>query len=150
MVDANIYGSTYAIFHAAVGWDKGTQTVYEYWENHWSRRIDAYIFIAIGTCPRLTDADEKLEVGDIVNEIMVQMNIYLKAESVENPMETGFYTGPGFPVFHGDPEADDGKGSGHYRVLNKLRRKYSVLKVASIRMGPVPDNNPFYQDKLLR
>jgi hypothetical protein len=150
MADENMYGWTFDNFNAFVGWDIGDQLKYEAWENHWSRRIDAYIFIAIGLSPRLTDANEKLEVGDIVNELLVQTNIYLKAESVSDPMETGFYTGPGFPVFHGDPEADDGKGSGHYRTLNKLRRKYSVLKVSSIRIGPVPNENPFYQDKLYR
>jgi len=120
MADANKYGWTYAVFHAAIGWDKGTQLVYESWENFWSRKIDAYVFLDSGVCPRLTDANEKLEVGDIVNEMMVQTNIYLKAESVDSPMATGFYTGPGFPRFRGDPK---GRGTEHYIVLNRYRRR---------------------------
>ena len=59
-------------------------------------------------------------MGDIVNEMLVQMNIYLKAEGYESPMETGFYTGPGFPQFRGDPK---GKGTDHYAILNKYRRR---------------------------
>ena len=49
MPDLNIYGWTYAKFHAAFGWDKGTQLVYEEWENFWARKVDAYIFTDSGT-----------------------------------------------------------------------------------------------------
>ena len=143
---AVIYGWSYADFNTAFGWDVGNEAKYLLWENFWSRKIDVYIFITIGLTPRLTDANEKLEVGDIVNEMMTQMNIYLKAESVETPIETGFYESVGFPAFKGDPEGDDRKGTGHYRTLNKLRRKYSVLKIASVRIGQ-PSDNPFYQDR---
>ena len=128
MADANIYGWTYAVYHAAIGWDKGTQLVYESWENFWSRKIDAYIFIDIGECPRLTDANEKLQVGDIVNEMMVQTNIYLKGDSTESPLATGFYTGPGFPRFRGDRK---GEGTEHYAILNKYRRK-ALEPIASV------------------
>lgn len=123
----------------------GAQAQYEAWENLWSRKIDNYIFTDSGTCPRLTDADEKAEVGDIVNEIMVLMNLYLKGESGDSPLETGFYQGPGFPVFHGDPNANNGKGTGHYLILNKLRRIHSEseVRVDSIRIGLIPDDNPF-------
>ncbi len=128
MVDYNKYGWTYAQFHSFIGWDKGTQLVYEAWENLWSRRIDAYIFLDIGTCPRLTDANEKAEVGDIVNEMMVVMNIFLKAESNDSPMMTGFYTGPGFPQFKGERKD---VGTGHFLILNKYRRRASA-SLASI------------------
>lgn len=150
MADLNIYGWTYDDFNAFVGWDMGGQLKYEAWENHWSRKIESYIFTDSGASPRLTDAYEAAEVGDIVNELMVQTNIYLKGESVENPFETGFYTGPGFPVFHGDPEANNGKGTGHYAILNKYKRKYSQseVRVNSIRIGKIPADNPFGVDKL--
>jgi hypothetical protein len=145
MVDANIYGWTYDNFNTNFGWDVGTQLKYEAWENIWSRKIDAYIYTDSAACPRLTDAYEKLEVGDIVNEMMTQMNVYLKAETVESPLETGFYESVGFPAFKGDPEANKGKGTGHYLVLNKLRRKHSEseVRVDSIRHGIIPDDNPF-------
>ncbi|GAH64644.1 unnamed protein product, partial [marine sediment metagenome] len=115
MADSSKYGWTYEIFHAAVGWDRGTQTVYESWENFWSRKIDAYIFIDSGVCPRITDANESAKLGDIVNEMMVQTNLYLKAAATSSPMETGFYMGPGFPRFKGDPK---GRGTEHYALLN--------------------------------
>jgi len=147
MVDANIYGWTYDNFHAFFGWDVGNQLKYEAWENLWSRKIDAYIFTGSGTTPRLTDANEKLDVGDIVNEMMVMTNIYLKGESVESPLETGFYSETlGFPKFTGNPR---GIGTGHYAVLNKLRRIHAEepVRVDSIRLGLIPSNNPFYQDR---
>lgn len=149
MVDANKYGWTYANFNSFVGWDKGTQLVYEAWENLWSRRVDAYIYTDSGVSPRLTDANEKAEVGDIVNEMMVLTNLYLKGESGESPLETGFYEAPGFPTFKGNPNGNGGQGTGHYRVLNKYRRKYSQseTRVDAIRLGLIPSNNPFYQDK---
>lgn len=73
------------------------------------------------------------------------MNLYLKGESGDSPLETGFYVNPGFPTFHGDPNANKGMGTGHYLILNKLKRKYSQseIRVDSIRMGKIPDDNPF-------
>lgn len=146
-----IYGWTYADFNTALGWDRGVEATYLLWENFWARKVDSYIFLTPGLTPRLTDANEKLEVSDIINEMMVQMNIYLKGESVESPLETGFYSEAlGFPKFKGDPSANDGKGTDHYLTLNKLKRKYSILKVASFRIGIIPSNNPFHQDRLIR
>ena len=125
MVDANIYGWTYDNFNSALGWDMGAQAKYEFWENFWSRKVDSYVFIDAGTTPRLTDANEKIEAGDIVNEMMVLMNIYLKGETSESPMESGFFEAPGFPVFRGNPNADHRRGTGNYRTLNKLRKIHS-------------------------
>ncbi|KKM73166.1 hypothetical protein LCGC14_1413290, partial [marine sediment metagenome] len=88
MPDNNIYGWTYSDFNLFVGWDMGNQAKYEAWENKWSRKVDAYIFYDSGATPRLID-EEAIEVGDIVNELMVLTNIYLKAETVENPIEMG-------------------------------------------------------------
>ena len=142
---AVIYGWTYANFNTAIGWDKGVEATYLLWENSWSRKIDAYIYTDADTSPRLTDAAEKAEVGDIVNEMMVLTNIYLKGESVENPMETGFYISPGLPTFYGDTAANGGKGTEHYAILNKYKRKYSQSekRVDSIRLGPTPGDSPF-------
>ena len=151
MVDLNIYGWTYTEFNSFVGWyNAAAQLQYEAWENHWSRKIDSYIFTGDAASPRLSGANEKAEVGDIVNELMTQMNLYLKAGSTESPLETGLYDNIGFPVFHGDPEANEGKGTGHYAILNKYRRKYSQseARVDSIRIGANPDDNPFGVDKL--
>ena len=143
---AVIYGWSYADFNAAIGWDKD-EASYLLWENFWAIKIEAYVFISVAASPRFTDANEKKEIATIINDIMVQMNIYLKAESVENPMESGFYESAGFPVFHGDPE---GLGTEHYRILNKYRRKYSELKVTSLRIGVIPDKSPFPQERLYR
>lgn len=137
-----IYGWTYAVFSTGLTWHNATEANYVLWENVWSRKVDAYIYTDSGTSPRLTDANEKLDVGDIVNEMMVQMSIYLKAENTESPLETGLYDAIGFPSFKGSPK---GLGTGHYLVLNKLRRKYSEteVRVDSIRHGLRPDANPF-------
>jgi len=147
MADENIYGWTYTNFNTWVGWSKGTQLTYEAWENLWARKIDAYIFTDAGTTPRLTDADEIKDVGDIVNEMMFQMNLYLKADYTESPLEAGLYEGPGFPSFKGNPR---GKGTGHYAVLNKLRRIHSQeeARVDSIRVGVIPSDNPFFPDRV--
>lgn len=149
MVDANIYGWTFADFNSFVGWDVGNQLKYEAWENHWSRKIDVYIFTGSAASPRLT-GEEAVDAGDIVNELMTLMNLYLKAGSTESPLESGLYDNIGFPVFHGDPEADDGKGTGHYAILNKFKRKYSQSesRVDSIRIG-TDGNNPFPVDNVL-
>ncbi|KKL20711.1 hypothetical protein LCGC14_2452720 [marine sediment metagenome] len=146
---AEIYGWSYADFNTFVGWDMGTQAKYEAWENKWARKIDAYIFTASGTSPRLTGV-EATEVGDIVNELMVLTNIYLKGETVENPLEMGMIEPKRFPQFIGDPEANKGLGTDHYRTLNKLKRKHSEISVTSFRIGVIPSDSPFYQDKLTR
>ncbi len=148
MVDANIYGWTYSEFNSFVGWDMGTQLKYEAWENKWSRKVDAYIFTDSGESPRLTDSHEATEVGDIVNELMVLTNIYLKAETVENPLEMGMMEPKRFPQFIGNPTENKGLGTDHYRTLNKLKRKYSEISVASFRIGIIPSDSPFYQDRL--
>jgi len=142
---AVIYGWTYANFNVADTWSGGVEAKYLLWENFWSRKIDAYIFTNAGTTPRLTDANEKIDAGDIVNEMMILMNLYLKASSTEAPMETGLYDNVGFPNFLGDPLANNGLGTGHYTILNKLRRLHSQteVRVDSIRLGPTPGDNPF-------
>lgn len=103
------------------------------------------MFIAVAASPRFTDANEKIEIAAIVNEMMVQMNIYLKAEHTESPLETGLYDAIGFPSFKGSPR---GEGTGHYLVLNKYKRKYSELRIASFRIGVIPSDNPFPQGRL--
>jgi len=149
MADENIYGWTYAVYHAAIGWDKGTQLVYEAWENYWSRKVDAYIFTDSGLTPRITDAQEKVDVGDIVNKMMVQMNLFLKGESVDNPLGMGMLDPSSrFPRFEGYPEGNGGLGTGDYIVLNKLKRKNSEIRIKSFRIGVIPSDNPFYQDRL--
>lgn len=142
---AVIYGWTYLNFTTALGWHNSVEAQYLLWENVWGRKVDAYIFTDSGVSPRLTDANEKADVGDIVNEMMTQMSIYLKAEGTESPLETGLYDAIGFPSFKGDPRGDKGKGTGHYTLLNKLKRKYSEseTRVDSIRHGVIPSDNPF-------
>ena len=139
---AVIYGWSFVNYNIAYTWSGGVEAKYLLWENYWSRKIDAYIFTDAGTTPRLTDANEKIDVGDIVNELMVMMDLYLKATSTEAPMETGLYDNVGFPGFMGDPE---GMGTDHYLVLNKLRRIHSQteVRVDSIRLGVIPGNHPF-------
>lgn len=129
-----MYGWTYANFNIAIGWDK-TETAYLLWENFWSRKIDAYIFLDTGACPRLTDANEKAEMGDIVNEMMILMNLYLKASDTEAPMMTGLYIEPGFPQFRGDRR---GVGTEHYAILNKYRRRTSspLAETNDLNVGP--------------
>jgi len=142
---AVIYGWTFVNYNVAYTWSGGVEAQYLLWENFWARRIDAYIFTDAGTTPRLTNANEMLDVGDIVNELMILMNLYLKSSNTEAPMETGLYDSVGFPSFIGDPLANDGKGTGHYGVLNKLRRKHSEseTRVDSLRLGVNPEDNPF-------
>ena len=140
---AVIYGWSFVNYNIAYTWSGGVEAKYLLWENYWSRKIDAYIFTDAGTTPRLTDANEKIDVGDIVNELMVMMDLYLKATTTEAPMETGLYDNVGFPGFMGDPE---GMGTDHYLILNKLRRIHSQteVRVDSIRLGVIPGDNPFY------
>lgn len=139
---AVIYGWSYADFNTAIGWDVGTEAKFDFWENYWAVRVESYCFTDSGASPRFTDANEKAEVATLINELMVIMNIYLKAESNESPMQTGFYTGPGFPDFLGIPY---GVGTKHYVVLNKLRLIHSQThaRVDSIRLGVRPSMNPF-------
>ncbi|KKM18005.1 hypothetical protein LCGC14_1670020 [marine sediment metagenome] len=148
MVDTNIYGWTYAEFNIAFGWDMDGQLKYEAWENFWSRKVDTYIFNDSGTTPRLTDANEVIDAGDIVNKMMAMMNIYLKGESVENPLGMGILEPSRFPRFEGQPKGNGGLGTGDYVVLNRLKRKYGEIRVASFRIGIIPNDNPFYQDRL--
>jgi len=142
---AVIYGWTFVNYNIAYTWDGGVEAKYLLWENYWARKIDAYVFTDAGTTPRLTDANEILDAGDIVNEMMVLMNLYLKASSTEAPMETGLYDAVGFPRFTGAPNANNGMGTGHYLMLNKLRRIHSQteVRVDSIRHGMTPSNSPF-------
>lgn len=139
---AVIYGMSYLNFTTALGWHNSVEAQYLIWENVWARKVDAYIFTDSAASPRLTDAAEVAEVGDIINEIMVQMSMYLKGEGTESPFETGLYDAVGFPSFKGNSR---GIGTGHYAVLNKLKRKHSQseVRVDSIRHGVVPDDNPF-------
>lgn len=136
-----IYGWSYTNFNNYFGWD-GNEAKYNAWENFWARKIDAYIFTDSAASPRLTAVGEVAEVGDIVNELMTQMQLYIKADATESPLETGLYDAIGFPSFKG---SNRGVGTGHYKVLNKLRRKYSETegRVDSIRLGVNPDQNKF-------
>ena len=126
---AVIYGWTYAEFHARVGWDKGAEAVYNGWENYWAYQADAYIFT--GTGVHITDANEILELQTVINNKMIQTNLYLKGEVNETPMQSGFY-GMGFPYFN---EAD-------FVVLDKLKSIHSqtFARADNIRMGVKPDN----------
>ena len=137
---AVIYGWTYAIFHANVGWNKGDETVYNYWENYWAMQIDSYIFSSAGT--HITDADEKAEIALLVNKMMVLTNLFLKGEQNESPMGSGFYSNPGFPSFRGYSGDEIDRGSGDYVLLNKYKRKYGeeFARADSIRVGTNPDN----------
>ena len=139
---AVIYGWNYTDFTTAFGWTSGVEAQYLLWENVWARKVEAYIFTSSAVSPRLTAAAEVAEVGDIINEMMTQMDLYLKADATESPLETGLYDAIGFPSFKGSPR---GLGTGHYRVLNKLRREYSETegRVDSIRLGISPDQNRF-------
>jgi len=148
MADENIYGWTYTEFNVAFGWDHTGQLKYEAWENYWARKVDSYIFTDSGETPRLTDTHEKADAGDIVNKMLALMNVYLKAESVENPLMLGMLEPARFPTFEGQPKGNGGLGTGDYVVLNQLKRKNSEIRVKSFRIGPIPSDNPFYQDQL--
>lgn len=139
---AVIYGWTYANFHSRVGWDKGNEAVYIAWENHWARRVNSYVFDSADTL--FTDANEILEIQTLVNKMMVLMNLYLKGESNETPLMSGFYTGPGFPDFEGEPEHNKGAGSGDYIILNKYKQKYGDegMRIDRIRMAINPADYP--------
>ena len=143
---AVIYGWTYAEFHARVGWDKGDATVYDAWENFWAYQADAYIYSDTGV--HVTDANEKLELQTVINKMMVMMNLYLKAEHNETPMQSGFY-GEGLPEFAGEPNDNNGVGSGDYIILNKLKRGKSqeFARADGIRVGVSPDNIYFSHDR---
>lgn len=136
---AVIYGWAYAVFHSNVGWNRGAESVYNYWENYWATLIDSYIFSEAGTGP-LTDADEKKEIQTLVNKKMMQTNLFLKGDSTERPIETGFYS-YGFPEFTGRPDDNGEKGSGDYVLLNKYKRVKSeeFARLDSIRVGADPD-----------
>lgn len=139
---AVIYGWTYAIFNANIGWARGAEAVYDYWENYWSIQVNSYIFQGAGDL--LTDADEVLEIQTLINRMMVLMNLYLKAETNEKPMQSGFYADPGFPEFQGEPDDNKDVGSGDYIILNKYRQKNSkqFSRVDRVRMGIDPDDYP--------
>lgn len=148
MPDLNQYGWTYAAFNVAIGWDHTGQLKYEAWENFWSRKVDTYIFNDSAATPRLTDAQEKIDAGDIVNKMMVMMNIYLKGESTDNPLMMGMMEPARFPQFEGNPKGNGGLGTKDYIVLNRLKRKNSEIRVKSFRIGVIPSDSPFYQDRL--
>jgi len=143
---AIIYGWTYVQFHARFGWEKGGATEYEAWENFFSLQADAYIFSGSGV--HVTDASEILELQTIINRMMGLMNIYLKGEHNETPLQSGFY-GIGFPEFVGEPADNDGVGSGDYIILNKLKRGkgQEFARADGIRIGVSPDNIYFSQDR---
>ena len=139
---AVIYGWTYAIFNANIGWERGAEAVYDYWENYWSIQVNSYIFETAGNL--ITDADEKTEIQTLVNRMMTLTNLYLKAETNETPMQSGFYENPGFPEFRGSPDDNAEDGSGDYIVLNKYKQKYSdkFSRVDRVRVGIDPDDYP--------
>ena len=143
---AVIYGWAYAIFNANVGWERGAEPEYDYWENYWSLQVNSYIFPTAGSL--LTDADEKAEIQTLINRMMVLMNLYLKGESNETPMQSGFYSNPGFPQFQGNPEDSVNASSGDYIILDKYKREKSqnFVRADSIRVGINPDNIYFSRD----
>jgi len=59
--------------------------------------------------------------------MLIKMNIFLKGESVDNPLGMGMFETARFPRFEGYPEANGGLGTGDYIVLNKLKRKNSEI-----------------------
>ena len=140
---AIIYGWTYVQFHARVGWQKGDATIYEAWENYWAYQADSYIFSGSGV--HITDANEKLELQTIINKMMILTNLYLKGESNETPMQSGFY-GIGFPMFVGHPDDNNGKGSGDYIILNKLKREHGEehARADRIRIGINPSEMIYF------
>ena len=144
---AVIYGWAYAIFHANIGWDRGAEAVYNYWENFWALQADAYMFTTPGT--HLTVAAEMAEIQTLINKMMVLMNLYLKGEHNETPMQSGFYASPGFPEFSGEPTDNRGAGSGDYIILNKYKREKSedFVRADGIRVGVSPDNIHFSHDR---
>lgn len=145
---AVIYGWTYAEFHANIGWERGTLTEYEFWEAYWALQVNSYIFEDAGVL--LTDADEILEIQTLINRMMTLTNLYLKAESNETPMQSGFYANPGFPEFRGSPDDNNGNGSEDYLILNKYRQKNSEseARADSIRIGIDPGSIKFRRDRL--
>ena len=145
---AVIYGWTYAEFHANVGWEKGGATEYDFWENYWAIQADAYIFSGTGT--HITDANEIIELATIINKMMMLQNTYLKADHNETPLQSGFYMNPGPPQFDGEPNDNNGEGSGDYIILNKLREKHNpkFARADSIRIRVDPGNIYFQQDRL--
>lgn len=146
---AVIYGWTYAEFHARVGWEKATEAVYIAWENYFAYQADSYIFS--GTGVHITDANEKLELQTVINKMLVLMNMYLKGESNETPMQSGFY-GIGFPMFTGHPDDNDGKGSGDYIILNKLKREHGeeLARADRIRMSITPSAMIYFGRERMR
>lgn len=120
---AVIYGWAYAVFHANVGWDKGAATEYDYWENFWANAVDSYIFDDGDDAP-LIDTGDMLDVATIINRLLVEVNIFLKGDATQG----GFITQPvTFPKFKGNPEDNNGLGSGDFIILNKLKKKYSTV-----------------------
>lgn len=138
---AVIYGWTYAQFQTTVGWEKGTEAVYILWENFWAKRINSYVFDSADTL--FTDANEILEIQTLVNKMMILMNLYLKGDSNETPIQNGFY-GIGFPDFEGEPMDNDGIGSGDYIILNKYKARHGdeLMRVDSFRLGVNPADYP--------
>lgn len=134
---AVVYGWAYGTFNTNIGWEKGAEAVYDYWENYWANVVDSYIFDAAGTS--LTDADEKLEIQTLVNKMMFMMNLFLKGDDTEKPIQSGFYS-IGFPEFSGSPLDNKGIGSGDFLMLNKYKRKYSseFARSDNIRIGVDP------------
>lgn len=140
---AVIYGWTYAVFHSNVGWDRGVEAVYNYWENYWANKVNTYIFNTPGTL--LTDANEIAEIAALINQKMVMTNIYLKGDANETPMASGFYANPFALDFVGDPDDNGGMGSGDFVVLNKYKRLKGeeFARADSIRVGIDPENIHF-------
>jgi hypothetical protein len=95
---AVIYGWEYSKFSNAVGWSKGDQTEYEYWENFWAQKINAIVFGPGEATTNLTDAADKAAAGDVVNEMMVRTSAYLKRLATSSPT-VDMYGNDMFPQF---------------------------------------------------
>lgn len=102
-------------YTASVGWDMGTnpETTYTYWENFWARKINEEIFSDPDTY--LTATDDINAVKDIVNQLLIETNIFLKGESVQSG---GFVIQrPTFPQF----------SKSHLKTLKRMKNKKRTL-----------------------
>lgn len=110
----------YADFNTAVGWDKGAEAAYLIWENIWARKVDSKVFGSSGGGPMTSD--DAADAGDIVNEMLVRTNAYLRGDSTsgDNPGLYGF--APGFPRFSKE----------HLSTLKNLKARQSKKVLSSV------------------
>ena len=107
---AVIYGWTYAEFNGAVGWDKGNETQYLLWENSWSQKVNDIVTEDPAT--NITDAGNILTAKNIVNEMMIRTNAFLRGDETSGD-NTNLYGTPGFPYFY----------KSHLKTLKNMKAK---------------------------